>query len=135
MTESKIRYFDSSLAIIVHDSVIDISGGLPGYNSDRIELLHSTLEHVQNDLYYPEFFDKITHLLYSINKNHVFIDGNKRSSLALSAFFLVLNGYGACVLEFFFRMEDVVVQVAGSKIDKSELKNIIQNIVEDINSA
>lgn len=129
MSERKIFYFDLPHAIKVHDMIIDISGGLPGHDPQKVKTLEAALEHIQNDLYYPTFLDKIAHLLYSINKNHAFIDGNKRSSLALSAYFLQLNGYDHCVTDFIYRMENIVVWVADNKIDKDLLKDIIEDII------
>jgi death-on-curing protein len=84
-------YFDIHYAFEVHDWIIENSGGFPGTNNPG--LLESALEHIQNDLYYPEIQDKLTHLVFSINKFHAFADGNKRSSIALGAYFLELNGY------------------------------------------
>lgn len=78
MSERKIFYFDLPHAIQVHDLIIDISGGLPGYDPQKVKTLEAALEHIQNNLYYPTFLDKIAHLLYSINKNYAFTDGNKR---------------------------------------------------------
>jgi death-on-curing protein len=63
-------YFDVSHAIAVHAWIIKSSGGLAG-NKD-IGQLESPLKHIQNDLYYPEMEDKLTHLVFSINKNHAF---------------------------------------------------------------
>ena len=129
MSARKIFYFALPHAIKVHDMIIDISGGLPGHDLQKVKTLEAALEHIQNDLYYPTFLDKIAHLLYSINKNHAFIDGNKRSSLALSAYFLQLNGYDHCVTDFIYRMENIVVWVADNKIDKDLLKDIIEDII------
>ncbi len=129
MAELKTFYFDLLHAIKVHDKIIDISGGLTGYDPQKVQMLDVTLEHIQNDLYYPTFLDKIAHLLYSINKSHAFIDGNKRSSLALSAYFLQLNGYDYCVKDFIYRMENIVVWVADNKIDKDLLQDIIEDII------
>ena len=82
-------YFDTSHAIEVHDEIINQSGGVLGILN--INLLESVIEHVQNDLYYPDLEHKLTHLFYSSNKNHSFQDGNKRASIALSAYFLEIN--------------------------------------------
>lgn len=125
----KTFYFDLLHAIKVHDMIIVTSGGMAGHDHEKVKMLESTLEHIQNDLYYPTFLDKITHLLYSINKTHAFFDGNKRSSIALSAYFLQINGYDYCVKDFIYRMENVVVWVADNKIDKGLLKDIIEDIV------
>lgn len=129
MSALKTFYFDLPHAIKVHDMIIDISGGMAGHDPEKVRMLESTLEHIQNDLYYETFLDKITHLLFSINKNHAFFDGNKRSSLALSAYFLQINGYDYCVKDFIYRMENVVVWVADNKIGKDLLKDIIEDII------
>ena len=67
----RILYFDTIHAIKVHDWIIDNSGGLHG--NREIGLLDSALEHIQNDLYYPDFKDKLKHLIVSVNKFHPFI--------------------------------------------------------------
>ena len=76
-------YFDLRYAVEVHDWIIEKSGGLPGVKD--LGLLESALQHVQNDLYYPELHHKLTHIVFAINKFHAFSDGNKRSSIALGA--------------------------------------------------
>ena len=91
----EIFYFDIKHAIEVHDWIIIHSGGLEGQR--EINLLDSALNHIQNDLYYPTFEDKLKHLIIAVNKFHPFYDGNKRSSLVLGAYFLELNGYDYCI--------------------------------------
>lgn len=91
--------------------------------------LESPIEHIQNDLYYPEIEHKLTHLVYSINKNHGFHDGNKRSSIALGAYFLELNGYDFIVKRFVKELENIAVWVADSVIDKDLLFLIIESIL------
>lgn len=60
-----ILYFDVRHAIRTHDWIIEHSGGLPGVkDAGQIE---SVLEHIQNDLYYPAFEEKLTHLVFGIN--------------------------------------------------------------------
>ncbi|WP_298737240.1 type II toxin-antitoxin system death-on-curing family toxin [uncultured Psychrobacter sp.] len=130
MTEeykSTFFYFDISHAIREHDWIISNSGGREGIIN--IGLLESPLEHIQNDLYYPEMEDKLTHLVYSINKNHAFQDGNKRSSLALGAYFLKLNGFDYLVQVFIVKMENIVVWVADNVIDKELLHRLITSIL------
>jgi death-on-curing protein len=107
MSEPHFNYFDTDHAIKEHQFIIDESGGFPGLK-DR-GLLDSVLSHIKNDDYYPELLDKMTHLVFGINKNHVFHDGNKRASIALSCFFLELNGH------------DFAVWLASSLIDQNLL--------------
>ncbi len=123
----KTFYFDAQHAIDVQGAIIEKSGGKPGVK-DRGRL-DSVLHHIQNDDYYPEFLDKLTHLCFAVNKFHAFNDGNKRASLALGAFFLLINGYDHCVGQFMREMENIVVWVADGLIEKALLREIIQDIV------
>jgi len=127
--ELQIFYFDTKHAIEVHDWIIDNSGGLHGYR--EIGLLDSALEHIQNDMYYPTFGEKLKHLIYAVNKFHPFNDGNKRSSLVLGAYFLELNGYGYCVRKFVQEMEEIVVWLAESKIKDDLLLEIVESIINN----
>ncbi|MEZ9042663.1 type II toxin-antitoxin system death-on-curing family toxin [Vibrio sp. 10N.247.311.47] len=122
-------YFDVEHAVNTHDWIIDNSGGLSG--TKNVGQLESVLDHIQNDLYYPNLEDKLTHLVFSINKFHAFNDGNKRSSLVLGAYFLEVNGYDYCLKKFVFEMENIVVWVAENKIDKVLLQEIITSIIMD----
>jgi death on curing protein len=122
-------YFDTKHAIETHDYIISVSGGNSGINN--LNLLESVIDHIQNDLYYPEFEDKITHLVFSIIKNHAFNDGNKRSSIALGSYFLHLNGISYCVDKFIIEMENIAVYVADNRIDKNLLKEIIISIISE----
>ena len=120
-------YFDVEHAEKVHDWIIEYSGGRTGNNN--LDLLGSPLEMIQHDLYYPAIEDKLTHLVYSINKNHAFNDGNKRSSIALGAYFLELNGYEYCIQSFIKQMENIAVWVADNVIDKNLLYEIITSLI------
>lgn len=122
-------YFDTQHAIGVHDNIIDTTGGLSGVIN--IGLLDSVLDHIKNDMYYPCIEDKTAHLLFSVNKNHAFQDGNKRSSLALSAYFLEINGFSFMIKKFIVKMENIVVSVADNIIDKDLLKEIITSLIYD----
>ena len=126
-TTIRFFYFDVAHAIRVHDWIIENSGGLAG--TKDIGQLESPLQHIQNDWYYPEMEDKLTHLVFSINKNHAFNDGNKRSSLALGSYFLELNGFDYVVKRFMREMENIAVWVADNVIDKDLLHQIIISIL------
>jgi death-on-curing protein len=127
MSESRFVYFDIGHAVIVHDWIIENSGGKPGNNN--LDLLRSPIAHIQNDMYYPEIESKLSHLVFSINKNHGFIDGNKRSSIALGAYFLEINGYEYCVQDFVQRMENIAVWIADSVINKELAHEIITSLI------
>lgn len=120
-------YFSTEYAIKTHDNIIEISGGISGIKD--FGNLESPLEHIQNDIYYPELEDKITHLVFSVNKNHAFNDGNKRPSIALGAFFLELNGLDSMVSKFIIEMENIAVHVADNRIEKYLLFEIITSLI------
>lgn len=110
--------------------IIDISGG-GFYGLLDIDQLGSVLYHIQNDIYYPTFLDKITHLFFCSNKFHCFQDGNKRISIALSAHFLILNGYMYCVGKFMKEMENISYHLAAGRINKELLRDIIDSIIAE----
>ncbi|ACR01772.1 type II toxin-antitoxin system death-on-curing family toxin [Thauera aminoaromatica] len=120
-------YFDVAHAIDTQRWIIENSGGLPGVKN--VAQLESVLIHIQNDLYYPEMVDKLTHLVFSINKNHPFNDGNKRSSIGLGAYFLELNGYAYVVRRFVLEMENIAVYVADNVIGKDLLREFISALL------
>ncbi|MFA5242091.1 MAG: type II toxin-antitoxin system death-on-curing family toxin [Sulfuricella sp.] len=129
MSDIRIFYFDAAHAIREHDWIIENSGGLAGIR--EIGYLESVLDHIQNDLYYPEFEGKLSHLIFAINKFHAFNDGNKRSSIALGAYFLELNGFDYCVTKFVCEMENIAVWLAEDKIGKELLGEIVVSIIMD----
>lgn len=123
----QIFYFDSAHAIQVHDEIIEKSGGFKGIKD--IGNLESVLELIQNDSYYPSLESKLCHLCYSINKNHAFNDGNKRSSILLSAYFLEINGFDFIINRFISEMENIAVDVADNRIDKDLLFEILVSLI------
>lgn len=121
------QYFTVEFTIEVHDNIIRESGGFMGIRDNG--LIDSTLDHVQNDFYYPELEDKVTHLIFSFNKNHCFNDGNKRASIALASYFLTVNNLDGLVGKFILEMENTVVDVADNIIDRDLLKEIVSSII------
>lgn len=126
----KILYFDVEFAVEIHDKIIEISGGRKGIND--IGLASSVLDFIQDDLYYPTFEEKLTHLVYGINKNHAFNDGNKRSSIAVGVYFMRINGYEYGEKRFIYEMENIAVSVADNIISKNLLQKIITSLLFEI---
>lgn len=124
-----IIYISKEQAIEVHKKTIEYSGGR-NYGILNIGFLYSALEHIQNDDYYPTFEDKLVHLIWSINRNHSFSDGNKRLSITLGAQFLLLNGYMFCVKRFMEEMENISYHLAAGRIDKELLHKLIHSFLE-----
>jgi death-on-curing protein len=111
-----------------HHKTIEYSGG-GDFAEVNIGYLYSALDHIQNDDYYPTFEDKLVHLVWSINRNHSFSDGNKRLSITLAVQFLSMNGYLYCIKRFLQDMENVSYHLAAGRIDKDLLQDIIHSIL------
>ena len=123
----KIYYFDLNHAISTHDIIIAESGGLPGTKDEG--RLESVLDHLKNDIYYPNFERKLSRLVFALIKFHMFNDGNKRSSISLGAFFLNINGYIDRSDVFIDEMENIVLWVAQGLIEEDFLTDIISSII------
>ncbi|MEI6555656.1 MAG: type II toxin-antitoxin system death-on-curing family toxin [Paludibacter sp.] len=122
-------YFKSIDEIIaIHKKTLAVSGG----GSEGIIDLGSiecAIEQIQDDLYYPEFEHKLTHLLWVANKSHGFIDGNKRIAITAASMFLLMNGYMSVAKDFMYRMETISYHVAAGNIDKELLLEITTSIL------
>lgn len=121
------NYFTIEYAINIHDKILEKTGGNKGIKD--FGSVDSLLTHIQNDEYYPCFEEKLTHLVFSINKFHAFNDGNKRTSIAVGAFFLEINGLAGFVDKFIIEMENIAVAVADNIVDKGLLEEIITSIL------
>lgn len=120
-----IIYLTLDQAIEVHRKTVEISGG-GAMGHLELGKLDSVLTHIQNDDYYPNFTDKLTHLFFCACKFHCFEDGNKRIAITLSAQMLLLNGYLYCAENFLREMENISYHVAAGNIDKDLLREIIE---------
>ncbi|EQA5380253.1 type II toxin-antitoxin system death-on-curing family toxin [Enterococcus hirae] len=126
----KYRYFNAQHAIDTHDMILEKTGGLHGVREKG--LLESSLCHIQNDLYYPTFEEKLLQLVFSIAQNHVFLDGNKRTSISLGAYFLLINGYPSWVVgDFIEKMEDLVLLLIEKILTKEECGEYIALIISE----
>ncbi len=125
----KLIYFTAEYAVKINSKIIEISGGIEGVKD--YGNIDSPLFHLQNDDYYPSFEEKLTHLVFSLNKNHGFNDGNKRTSIALGAFFLIINGLEVFADKFIIEMENIAVTVADNLIDKILLNEIIFSLINE----
>lgn len=115
-----IIYITIQQAISTHGLTIEKSGGGTD-GALELEKLESVLEHIQNDLYYPTFEAKLTHLFHSACKFHCFQDGNKRIAITLCAQMLLMNGYLRSIEAFIREAENISYHVAAGAISKELL--------------
>ena len=95
----------------------------------NIGQISSIYQHIQNDDYYPNFIDKLTHLFFAVCQFHCFENGNKRMAIVLSMDFLLLNGYYIYVNDFMKESENISIHVAAGHISKELLKEILTAIL------
>ncbi|MDP8314323.1 MAG: type II toxin-antitoxin system death-on-curing family toxin [Candidatus Celaenobacter antarcticus] len=124
-----IIYFNGIEEVIqIHQKTVEASygGSTEIINTASLEC---ALEHIQNDDYYPEFIDKLTHLFFIANKSHCFIDGNKRIAITIGSMFLLKNGLLDAAQRFLFKMEMISYQLAAGRISKELLRELIFSVV------
>ena len=82
--------FSVEIVIRIHDRLIETSGGKKGIKD--INLLDSAINSIYQTYdskeLYPIILEIAARLCYSLNKNHAFIDWNKRISMHMLAVFL-----------------------------------------------
>jgi death-on-curing protein len=129
MMNDEILYISFEEVMDVYQKTIDNSGG--GFAGIRDEGgIHSVIEFMQDDLYYPTFVSKLTYLVFGFCSGHYFNDGNKRIALTLGAYFLHKNKYYWAACSFMRQVEAIVYHVAASHIDKELLERIMQCVVD-----
>ena len=123
-------YISKEEALRIYVKTIECSGGgVAGAISEKA--LDTALAFVQDDLYYPTFEDKLVYLIYSVNRNHAFEDGNKRLSITLGGEFLLRNGYMYCASRYFREMENISYHLAAGRISKELLQKLIHSLLEN----
>lgn len=122
-----IIYFEVDSISEFHDTIIEISGGLPGIKD--FSVLSSTIDFMKNDFYYPNFIDKLVYLIYNLSKSHPFLDANKRTALFVGGFFLEINGYDDCLERYLSDIEDLILFLVEDLIDKKTLSLFIEYVI------
>lgn len=125
-----MNYLSLDEAIILHNDIMKQMQGLMGFNKTQIGYLQSALEHIQNDIFYPDFLDKLTHLIFACVKFHPFLDGNKRTAIYLANAFIELNKSQILPDDFYQKLENIVVDVANDRMSKDELKVSLKDILK-----
>ena len=127
---ANLTYIDYEEALSIYYKTVEKSGG--GMAGVRDEGgIRSTLDFVQDDVYYPEIADKAAYLMFSLCKGHYFADCNKRISITLTANFFLKNGYMYLLKTFMEEMEAIGYHVAAGHIDRDLLTEVMHSIVND----
>lgn len=126
-----IKYLPMEQVIQIHDSLIDEFGGLKGLR-DR-SLLESSIANPMTRVFgqemYPTVFDKASCYLFSISRNHPFLDGNKRTASMSSIIFLRSNGNVVDYEENEFL--EFVILVAQGKKSREQVSSYFRTVCQD----
>lgn len=112
-----MNYLTPEQALFIHYRLIEETGGSHGIRD--IALLESAIARPMaavggSDLY-PDIFTKAAALMYSLIKNHPFIDGNKRTAITSSSIFLLRNGFQ--IIASNKELEQFTLEAASTKIE------------------
>ncbi len=97
-------WLDAPIVMAVHDEQLVEHGGISGIRDKG--MFESALSRARNLAVYgePDFAELAAAYGFGLDKNHPFLDGNKRTAFVAVELFLKLNGYAlkaddvACVL-------------------------------------
>lgn len=90
-----IQYITIEEVLAIHATVLGLTNGTLGVRD--MNSLQGCLERPKTTLVgkemFAEIFSKAAALIESVARNHAFVDGNKRTSYLIGAYFLFQNGY------------------------------------------
>ena len=111
-----MKYLTTEDVLLTHHLSIEKSGGSHGLRDPGLldGAVHRPQATFGGEDLYPTLFDKSGALCHSLIKNHVFVDGNKRTSLLSAMTFLELNGY-------IFECSQEELVIFGLKIDNENI--------------
>lgn len=113
--------------IEIHNNQIKRYGGPTGIRD--LDLLKSAIAvpaaYFGGDYLHTDIYEMAAAYLFHIIRNHLFIDGNKRTGAVASVVFLMMNGIELQADEEAF--EKMVLSVAEGKIDKTMIARFFRN--------
>lgn len=107
--------------LLIHSIIINEIGGSHGVRDNNIVagLEHSAKQFVFGKELYPTIFDKAALYIRNIIFFHPFVDGNKRTSMAVGDVLLAENGYKLVVPEG--GVEKFALEIIEKKLDVPEI--------------
>lgn len=130
MAKVEMRYFDIKDAINLQAKITEEIGSKAGYDTKFIKKLESVLDSIKDDNCYPNFSDKLAHLIFSSLKFSPFLEANKSTALMLGIFFILLNKIPIAVENFAFAMQNSITLIEEQKLSESELKDLIESFLK-----
>lgn len=127
----KPRFLDLADVLEIHQSRIDLYGGTAGIRD--IGILQSALAQPQTgsggEFFHKDLFEMAAAYWFHIARNHPFLDGNKRTALAVCLVFLDLNGYEMEADPD--DLERITVEISQGKTKKEEAATFLKNYAKE----
>lgn len=121
-----MNYLAAEDILVIHARIVDATGGLHGIRDlGRISSLveRPKMQFGGRELY-PTLFNKVAAYFESAAMDHLFIDGNKRTAIAIAARFLFMNGYE--LLTSSHIMEQFVLRAVVEKYGITEISKWLE---------
>jgi death-on-curing protein len=116
----KIRYLGYNEVVDIYREQISLYGGF-GAIRDNNALL-STIANPQRQFagkdLYPSLASKAGIIVFSLIKNHPFVDGNKRTAFLFGRVFLRLNGYD---VESVAKYYELIVKISRGEVKQEDV--------------
>jgi death-on-curing protein len=89
-----MKRLELEVVVAMHSELIAQSGGLDGIRDNNMldTSINSPFHTFGGQYLYPTLQAMAAHLAYSLIKNHLFLDGNKRIGILCMLVFLDING-------------------------------------------
>ena len=116
-------YLTRNEIVRVHDIIIRDTGGLEGVLNEHTLLMLETqpAQYVFGKELYPGIFKKAALYARVVNGGHIFVDGNKRTSITIVSEFLRKNSYIFEPPEKRKELEDFTIRIAENLLDLEQI--------------
>jgi len=127
-----MKFLNKRMVLVINRMAVELSGGTsasgtnlrPGMGLGFVEQIHSNA--IFGAPIYPDIYHQAAAYMFHIVKNHVFMDGNKRTGLAAAITFLGINDIVFAPFEE-DRVFDFVMDIAGGENDADTKIPLIAN--------
>ncbi|HBS48212.1 TPA: type II toxin-antitoxin system death-on-curing family toxin [Candidatus Dependentiae bacterium] len=125
MTKS-IKFLQAKEILEIHKNIIETYGGALGIRSNHLFLsaIAQPEFKIQNKYVHKNIYLMTAAYLFHLIKNHPFVDGNKRTSVASALLFLTINKTKINITEK--QLTELSLKTATTKITKEKIAAILK---------
>lgn len=120
-------HFSKNAALIIHDLIIEETGGRPGLRDEGAleSCLKEPFQKVFSYTLHKSDFERAATLLRLIALNHPFIDGNKRTAMALALTYLQDKDIQVSITDNEY--ESFMIEVVTKKLSNRQISRWLSN--------